>query len=385
MYIKNKAIYFNWACIAPPASELIRAENYFINIQRELPFKPKENYKILKNAVRESRTQISEILNYPDPQSVLFYTGTSHAFQQIYCLPSMKDFKQIITTDSEFISFYNLFEAMEKELMMIPIMELKSKEQIISNLDTLLKLNAKVVFFSHVAYNSGAIMPIMEMIDIIKLRSPEALIIVDGTQAVGQIAVDLSKMKVDAYIFGCNKWLLGPDTGVAVVINKHLRQDLVRNALSPFMVDDSFSHGKMSRSGLSVSAVSALKYVLHPFLPFGKIFSLQKKISNLRESFLLKNEKAFSNLQLVCTYLKSSGIVSLDVSTISDYDMRKIWKTLTKSGVYAYYINENNNNVKAIPKRRIMRFSLHSLNTEDEIERSAPIINSVFSSVCKGM
>lgn len=62
--------------------------------------------------------------------------------------------------------------------------------------------------FSHVSYMSGRVLPVEEAGLIFAER--EVPYIVDGAQALGQVAVDVIAMKAWAYAFTGHKWLFGP-------------------------------------------------------------------------------------------------------------------------------------------------------------------------------
>jgi L-cysteine/cystine lyase len=64
------------------------------------------------------------------------------------------------------------------------------------------------VVFSHVSCQDGRVLPVAEVGEI--LAQHEIPYIVDGAQALGQIAVDVARMQAWAYAFTGHKWLFGP-------------------------------------------------------------------------------------------------------------------------------------------------------------------------------
>ena len=64
------------------------------------------------------------------------------------------------------------------------------------------------VVFSHVSCKDGRVLPVEEAGQI--LAEHEIPYIVDGAQALGQIAVDVARIKAWAYAFTGHKWLFGP-------------------------------------------------------------------------------------------------------------------------------------------------------------------------------
>lgn len=65
-----------------------------------------------------------------------------------------------------------------------------------------------LVAVSHVLWTSGRVLPIARIVR--ACRDAGVRCLVDGAQAVGQIAVDLGALDPDFYAFTGHKWLLGP-------------------------------------------------------------------------------------------------------------------------------------------------------------------------------
>jgi selenocysteine lyase/cysteine desulfurase len=74
----------------------------------------------------------------------------------------------------------------------------------------------KVISVSHIIAPTGLRMPIAEIAALARKRG--ILCVVDGAQAVGQIAVDVRAIGCDAYATSGHKWLMGPKgTGFAYI------------------------------------------------------------------------------------------------------------------------------------------------------------------------
>ena len=67
----------------------------------------------------------------------------------------------------------------------------------------------RVVVISHVAWSTGARLPVSEIVDLAHSRG--ALVLVDGAQAVGAVPVDMRGLGCDFYAFPSYKWLCGPE------------------------------------------------------------------------------------------------------------------------------------------------------------------------------
>ncbi len=79
----------------------------------------------------------------------------------------------------------------------------------------------RLVVLSHVAYCTGALLPVAEIAHLAHEHGVPLL--VDGAQAVGALPVDVGQLGVDFYAIPGQKWLLGPeDTGALYVHREHL-------------------------------------------------------------------------------------------------------------------------------------------------------------------
>jgi cysteine desulfurase/selenocysteine lyase len=104
-------------------------------------------------------------------------------------------------------------------------------DEAVLNLDQLDELLAtgtvKLVAVAHVANAAGTINPIAEIVR--RAHAAGAIVVVDGSQAIPQLPVDLSELDADFYAWTGHK-LYGP-TGVGVL---HGRRELL-DAMPPFL------------------------------------------------------------------------------------------------------------------------------------------------------
>ncbi len=67
----------------------------------------------------------------------------------------------------------------------------------------------RLVGLSHVSWCTGAVLDVAGAAR--AAMATDAIVLVDGAQSVGAIAVDVAALGVDAYAFPAQKWLLGPE------------------------------------------------------------------------------------------------------------------------------------------------------------------------------
>ena len=76
----------------------------------------------------------------------------------------------------------------------------------LNDLESMLDDNTKLVSLSHALYNTGSILPVQKIGEILK----DIPFFIDSAQTVGCIEVDVSKINCDFMSFNGSKWLCGP-------------------------------------------------------------------------------------------------------------------------------------------------------------------------------
>ncbi|HEU5430636.1 MAG TPA: aminotransferase class V-fold PLP-dependent enzyme [Thermomicrobiales bacterium] len=82
----------------------------------------------------------------------------------------------------------------------------------------------RMIALSHVAWSSGAVLPLAEIAAL--ARDRHAFVLVDGAQSTGQIPLDLHALGVDAYAMPGQKWLCGPEGTGALYLRRDRLADV---------------------------------------------------------------------------------------------------------------------------------------------------------------
>ena len=83
------------------------------------------------------------------------------------------------------------------------------REETLEAMAKAIRPGTKLVMLSHVAWGTGAILPLREISEL--AHAAGALVLVDGAQSVGSIPVDMHAEGADFYAFSGQKWLCGPE------------------------------------------------------------------------------------------------------------------------------------------------------------------------------
>ena len=82
-----------------------------------------------------------------------------------------------------------------------------SAEKLVSTIvDRFLAEQCGGVFVPEVSHD-GIRLPVAEIVHAIRQHAPNSFVVVDGSQAFGQVPLDLSQAPCDFYLSGCHKWL----------------------------------------------------------------------------------------------------------------------------------------------------------------------------------
>ena len=107
----------------------------------------------------------------------------------------------------------------------------------------------RVIALSHVLWSSGVIVDLASISAL--ARENGLLLIVDGAQSVGQVAVDLPATGADAYTISGQKWLGGPEGTGAVFIRRDRFTDFAPSSVR---------YGQYDPTGFFLPAPGARRY-----------------------------------------------------------------------------------------------------------------------------
>jgi cysteine desulfurase/selenocysteine lyase len=243
----------------------------------------------------------------------------------------------------------------------------------ISQLEKMIDENTKLVVLSHALYNTGAVLPVMEVGRI--LHEKKIPYFLDAAQTVGCIGeFDFSKTYADFIAFNGYKWLCGP-MGIGIFVCKkdsaNLLEPLQVAGESSMLYDnDKLAHkdipDKFQASFRNFVAVAGLESSVTFLLNCG-LENIRHKVISLAN--LLREELA--KIPDVTLYgpvdqQKRTSIVSFTVDRKSPKD---IVEQLERQKIVLA--------LREISDRKVVRASPHFFNTENEILRTVEAIKKL--------
>ncbi len=172
-------------------------------------------------AYEGARKKIQAFINAASAKEIIFVRGTTEAINlvtQSYGRSILKPGDEIIISEMEhhsnIVPWQLLCEQTSAVLRIIPIND--DGELIMEEFGKLLNEKTKIVAIVHISNALGTINPVKKIIDM--AHAVNAIVLVDGAQAVAHTPVDVQALGCDFYAFSGHK-LFGP-TGTGVLYGK---------------------------------------------------------------------------------------------------------------------------------------------------------------------
>mgnify|MGYP001215060620 FL=1 len=249
----------------------------------------------------------------------------------------------------------------------------ENRESILEKISDAITDRTKMVFLSHVEYSTGLRMPVKEIRQLTKDRG--ILMLLDGAQSAGHIALDMKDLDCDFYSIPGQKWLLGPE-GVGAL---YIRQDLIRQVQSTFVAGrSSLSPGNpygfepnvesMDKFLLTSTSVALQAGALEAigFVNEAGVSAIEERDLDL--STILKQalvDVPGINLLSPMDRQDSTGLVSLTVDGMTPEEaVNRLWQ-------------EHRIVCRQVSFPPGLRISLHFFNTEEEVEQVVEAIKGL--------
>ena len=219
---EKKLIYFDNAATSQKPKVVIDALSNFYsntnaNIHRGVHTLSMESTYLYD----EAKDKIAEFINAPNSNSIIFTRGTTESLNLIadsWGQSNLKDPDNIVITElehhSNIVPWQELIKKTKSKLKYIPINSDGTLN--LSNINTIITKNTKLVSMTHVSNGIGTINNIKEIIKIAK--SVGAITIIDAAQSAPHMPLDVADLDCDFLTFSGHK-MLAP-TGIGVLYGK---------------------------------------------------------------------------------------------------------------------------------------------------------------------
>jgi len=356
-------IYLNNASVSLMPSQSIEAMKEFLISYNSIGPDSKDSETFVSEKIRNVRKIIAKIISC-QPDEVVLTQSTTDGINIVANGLSFDASSNIIIrgmTHEHHSNFYPWIKLKEKILIKnLPID--KNGFFKLDDLESYIDVNTKLVTLSHALYNTGSILPVEEIGNILQDRVP---FFIDSAQTVGCLGdIDVSKIKCNFMSFNGSKWLCGPmGTGLFYCSRKssELLEPMTIGGESAIIYDDTnlvfkelpdkFQTGFRNYVGI-VGLESSIIYLLN----FG-LKNIHEKNQNLSNLF----REELSKIPNVILYGPEdpndrTSIVSFN---IDGFDSQEVVDKLEKQNIILA--------VREIMEKKIIRASPHFFNTEYEM------------------
>ena len=280
---------------------------------------------------------------------------------------------EIITTNWEhpggYLPLYVLRERYGVTLRFIDLDFEDSAETIVERFRAAITPRTRLLAFSHVAWNSGLILPLTQLTEL--AHQHYAYILVDGAQSAGAIPLDLTESGVDFYAIPGQKWLCGLE-GTGALYVRPDRLSLLSSLFIGYMSSEQFdqtghylpvSHAKRFEVGFQyrpvVSAMNANLQWLEEEVGWEWIYD---RIGRLT-TYAYDQLSALPFIRLI----SAEGTAGLITFNVIGHDPAQLTEELQKRQIM----------VRWLPKPYALRISLGFYNTEQEIDQLIAVLHEI--------
>lgn len=180
----------------------------------------------------KARDKVAEFINAPSAKQIVFTRNTTESINlvaQTWGRENLQSGDVVLLTEMEhhsnLVPWQILAAERNLQLEFIPVTSQGFLDQ--EEYQRLLRLEPRLVAFTHMSNVLGTINPAQEMIELAQRSG--AIVLIDGAQSVPHFPVDVQALDMDFLVFSGHK-MCGP-TGVGVLYG---RKDLLEN-MPPFL------------------------------------------------------------------------------------------------------------------------------------------------------
>ncbi len=351
--LANK-VYFNYGGQGPLPQESLKAITIsWEKIQELGPFTNKL-WPYVAGEIEATRRLLANMCGVNRDRVALTENVTSGCVLPLLGLP-FKEGERILIGDCEHPGVVSACKelARQKRLFVdiLPVQKLRYgvteqnilNKVLLEDLNKGLKYNTKLVVLSHLLWNTGTIMPIQLVADVLNSHPGKPFLLVDAAQSFGQLPLIDIVSKADIYAFTGHKWACGPEGlgGVAISTRvleesrptligwKSLRHEgsIYQNNSHPF-------HADARRFEVATSCIpllAGLRVSIDLLEREGSINERLRKIRSLSNK-LWNDLQSIKGINTILEGPPPAGLVSF--SLISNCSGNEIVNTLGKKNIW---------------------------------------------------
>lgn len=281
---------------------------------------------------------------------------------------------EVIVSDLEHISgLLPWFDLARRKGVVVRYVPLRDGHLHVDDVAATISPRTKLICMSHIAYNTGARLPVEDVATVARERG--ALLLVDGAQAPGQIVVNVKELGCHFYACAGQKWMLGPDgTGTFYVEEDSL------HVLTPRLIGwASVVHDDTPVEQFRFKPGAARFEVAGKHVP--SVAALAMALDSLQTAGVQDTE---NRIKALVGHVRQQ-MAAVPGLTFVTPDAEQLWSGLivfTLAGMTPDEVVESLRDnyriiCRTIPQFDAVRISIHAYNTLDELEQLVAALKEV--------
>ena len=202
--IVDHCVFLNHAAVGPISRRVQRAMLDQTNLHLETPDRAG---KITGPIYQRGRDLAAQLVG-SHPDRIAYIQNTSHGLSLVANGLPWQDGDNVVVPAEEFPSNYLIWSNLRSRDVGVRVAPAVEGRLLPEQLEPLVDDRTRVVALSHVQFYNGFRADLASIAEI--CHRHDALLVVDGTQSIGAIGLDIAETGVDALVVSAHKWMLGP-------------------------------------------------------------------------------------------------------------------------------------------------------------------------------
>jgi selenocysteine lyase/cysteine desulfurase len=326
------------------------------------------------NEIEKTYHSVAKLLN-TESKNIALVSNATDAYNKALSSIVFQAGDVVLTTSTDYSSNHIAFMSLQKRFgIFVTIVKNSENGQVdVAEFENVIKkTNPKLVAVTHVPTNTGLVQPVEEIGTL--CQKYDILYLVDVCQSVGQLNVDVQKIKCDFASATCRKFLRGPrGAGFLYVSDKALAMNL-----EPLFLDMCGANWTGEKSYQTLPSARRYEYwesacaltlgmgVATDYLLEIGIENIEKRNTELRKYFIAQLH-TLDGLRILDKGENLSNIITVDFEKMPNLFVKQaLYKNkinTTISGLTAGLLDFKEKEVQDA-----LRFSPHYYNTTEEID-----------------
>lgn len=336
--------------------------------------------------IYQCRIELTDLINGQDPHQLVFtHNATESLNTVIQGLFEPGD--HVITSVMEHNSVLRPLYLQEQkgvELTFLPINEMGVISP--ADVEAAIRDNTKAMVFTHASNVTGNINPVKEVTQI--LHQHNILAVLDASQTMGAIPVDIQELGVDILCFTGHKSLLGPQGTGGIYIKPGIEIRPLKSGGSGINTFDHF-HPKEFPTALEAGTLNG-----HGIagLLAGVTYIKEKGVANIRDherallDYFYDQVQQIPQIKVYGSFQKGidrCGILSINIgdldSAIVVEELIDRGEIMTRGGGHCAPLMHQ---ALGTAEQGVVRFSLSHLTSKEEIDQSVNCLKAIQADLC---